>query len=522
MPTGAGRNDAKYSNDRSQGSQLQTTLPLSILPGRKLDPQRRLASTGTSAIALRDEAFIRMSKLKATFSHLMGTAVFWSWLMNGLRLTSGIVVLPLLVLKLSKPDYGMYFVFLSLASLAPVLDLGFAASIGRAVNYAMGGAKKLQALGVAPELGTGVPNQTMLWQLLHATRHLYRLLAAAVIGLVGLGGTLFIWRSVPETSCPELTWAAWFLTVAAIAWEIYSGWWNVYLRNMNQVRTSAQQAVAAQLVKIILICTLLLGNAGLLSVPIATLCAGFVQRFLARRVVQRLLARDSDPGKNPHEVKAMLATLWPNSWRVGVHFFGGYLAGQANTLICLSLLGLAASAEYGFSLQLILICSGMAQVWTAVKWPQVGQLRIRQDSAAVRRLLWPRLWLQYVTYVILALCIIVIVPALLRWQGSDKTLLPGLWLSLLALNGLFEMNCIFWCTLIATENRLPMVWPMLISNLVSIGLIIILVNVMTLGLAALVLAPLMVGLTFNYWKWPREGARSMGTTCWHFLFRNPA
>jgi hypothetical protein len=45
---------------------------------------------------------------------------------------------------------------------------------------------------------------------------------------------------------------------------------------------------------------------------------------------------------------------------------------------------------------------------------------------------------------------------------------------------------------------------------------------MTLGLAALVLAPLMVGLTFNYWKWPREGARSMGTTCWHFLFRNPA
>lgn len=462
-------------------------------------------------------SFQLMPKLNEAFFRLNRSAVFWSWAMNGLRLTSGVVVLPLLVLRLSKPDYDMYFVFLSLSALVPILDLGFAVSIGRAVNYAMGGATKLQAMGVVNEPGPGVPNQHLLWQLLHTTRQLYRILSLGVLVLVGVGGTLLIWHAVPQTSSPGMTWAAWIVTFVSMAWDIYSGWWNVYLRNMNCVRASAQQAVASQLLKIILICAGLQGGAGLLSVPMATVLAGFLNRFLARRMVLGLLDKKNDPGGDASEVKAMLATLWPNSWRVGIHFLSGYLTGQANTLICLPLLGLAASGRYGFSLQLISICSGMSQVWTSVKWPQVGQLRIKQDHAALRRLLWPRIWLQYLTYAVLVAGMIAVVPALLHWCQSDKALLPGLWLCLLALNGLLELNCMFWSTLISTENRLPMVWPTLISNICSFGLIMVLTKTTQLGLAAFVIAPLSVGILFNYWKWPREGAHSIGTSWLGFL-----
>ncbi len=462
-----------------------------------------------------------MRNLKDVVSRLSRSAVFWSWAMNGLRLASGVVVLPLLVLKLSKPDYDIYFVFLSLAALVPILDLGFAVSIGRAVSYAMGGATKLQALGVATQPASGAPNQALLWQLLRTTRQLYRWLSLAVLVLVGVGGTLFIWQAVPQTSSPATTWFAWVVTFVSMAWDFYSGWWNVYLRNMNRVLTSAQQAVLSQLLKILLICALLLAGGGLLSVPVATILSSFLQRFLARRAVLRLLDSQPDRAGDAMEVKALLTTLWPNSWRIGIYFLSGYLAGQANVLICLPLLGLAASGEYGFSLQLIGICSGMAQVWTAVKWPQVGQLRIKQDHAAVRRLLWPRLWLQYLTYIVLVLGVIVVVPALLNWKQSDKDLLPRLWLCLLALNGLLEMNCMVWSTLISTENRLPMVWPTLISNAVTFLVIITLTQTTDLGLASFVIVPLSVGILFSYWKWPREGARSIGTSWLKFLLHRP-
>lgn len=464
-----------------------------------------------------------MPNLKELCSRLTRSAVFWSWAMNGLRLTSGLVVLPLLVIKLSKPDYDMYFVFLSLAALLPILDLGFSVSIGRAVSYAMGGATELQAMGMAttPPVVNASPNQALLWQLLHTTQHLYRLLAIGLLVLIGSCGTIFIHHAVAQTSSPSMTWIAWGMTLAAMGWDLYSGWWNVYLRNMNQVLAGAQQAVVTQVIKIVLTCGFLLGGAGLLSVPTATICMSFIQRFLARRAVLRLLDPALDPGRHAAEVKALLRTLWPNSWRVGIHFFSFYLAGQANTLICLPLLGLASSGKYGFSLQLISICTGMAQVWSWVKWPQVGQLRVQQDHAAMRRLLWPRFWLQNITYVLLVAGIVAIIPALLHWRGSDKSLLPGLWLSLMALNGFLELNCTFWNTLIATENRLPMVWPTLISNLLSLTVIILLTQTTDFGLASFVIAPLAIGLSFNYWKWPHEGARSIGTSWFGFLFSRP-
>lgn len=461
-----------------------------------------------------------MTKLKQLVSRLTRSAVAWSWIMNGLRLTAGVVVLPLLATKLAKPDFDMYFVFLSLAALVPILDLGFAVSVGRAVSYAMGGATELKAQGFVPQENVSGPNHVLLWKLLHTTRQLYRLLSLGTLALLGSFGTLMVAKAVSETTSPTLTWAAWGLTLAAVLWEIYSGWWNVFLRNMNQVLASTQQLALAQAVKITLSCILLLAGAGLLSVPIATLASSFLQRYLARRLVRRLLGKVA-PDVTAQEVKSMVATLWPNSWRIGLQFLSGYLAGHANTLICLPLLGLAAGGTYGFSLQLVFICSSMAQVWTLVKWPLIGQLRIKQDHAALRRLIWPRVWLQYLTYVALALGVVIVVPAVLEWKGSEKTLLPPLWLALLALHGFLEMNYVFWGTLISTENRTPFTWPIIISNLTSFLLVLTLLQTTRLGLGALVLSPLLVSSLYNHWKWPRDGARSIHTTWWRFTLRAP-
>lgn len=460
-----------------------------------------------------------MSNLKRICSRLYRSAVAWSWIMNGLRLTAGILVLPLLAVQLAKPDFDMYFVFLSLSALVPILDLGFSSSIGRAVSYAMGGATKLKAQGFVPQVGVNGPNHELLWKLLQTTRKIYRLLSLGTIVLLGCLGTLLVAKVVPETTRPTLTWIAWGLTLIAVLWEIYSGWWNVFLRNMDQVLVSTQQLAVAQAVKVALSAALLLAGGDLLSVPLATITSSLLQRSLARRQVRRLLGTPTSK-MAAAELKAFVATLWPNSWRVGLQYLSSYLAGQANTLICLPLLGLAAGGTYGFSLQLIMICSSMAQVWMQVKWPLIGQLRIQQDYAALRRLIWPRIWLQYFTYLVLVLGVILVVPALLQWHGSEKNLMPSFWLTLLALHGFLEMNYIFWGTLISTENRTPFTWPIITSNLVSFLLVLILLKTTRLGLGVPVLAPLLVNTLYNHWKWPQAGAQSLHTTWWRLLRRS--
>ena len=45
---------------------------------------------------------------------------------------------------------------------------------------------------------------------------------------------------------------------------------------------------------------------------------------------------------------------------MGLLSLGGYFTVNANTAICLSVLGLAANARYGLSIQLVGVISGMA------------------------------------------------------------------------------------------------------------------------------------------------------------------
>src|SRR5262245_59541715 len=92
------------------------------------------------------------------FKRLNNSTVVWSWLFNAFRLASGIILLPLLLRKLSTPDLGMYYVFVNVVALVPLIDFGFAPTVGRFVSYAMGGAESIQAQGVAQPCKSSGPN----------------------------------------------------------------------------------------------------------------------------------------------------------------------------------------------------------------------------------------------------------------------------------------------------------------------------------------------------------------------------
>jgi O-antigen/teichoic acid export membrane protein len=446
---------------------------------------------------------------------LSNSTVVWSWAFNFLRLASGVLLLPLLLLLLSKPDLGMYYVFLSLNGIILVLDLGFSPSIGRFIGYAMGGAKRLKAFGMVEDEVHGEPNRTLLWELLLTGRIFYRFVAVAAAVLLGLPGSLMVMQKVGETSSPQLTWVAWGVSVAAVAAETYFNVWNVFLRSINQVLTATRISMLAYFLRLVLACILLWAGWGLLSLPAASLATSLIIRHFSRHYCLKALA--ACPRPEHVDWRAHFRIIWPNSWRLGLYFAGAYLSTNGNVLLCSGFLGLAATANYGLSLQIINIVSGMAAVWTHVKWPLIGQLVAKQNIETLRRLLWPRLWLQMGTYVVLATGAIVFGPFLVRLVGSDKELLPAAWLVLLAVNGLLEAHCSVWNTLISMWNELPMLWPSLATNAVSLGLNLLFVQLPGAHAGLLVLGPLLASAALNYWFWPRYGARMLKLSWFGFL-----
>src|SRR5436190_7715301 len=362
------------------------------------------------------------------------SAVGWSLSLNFVRLAYGVFLLPLLLRLLPKTDFGMYYLFLSLNAIVTVLDLGFSPTVGRFVSYAMGGAKKLSPQGLNTEPPHGAPNYPLLWELLVTARVFYGFVVLAAFVLLGSFGSFVIWQKVAETSSISLTWTAWGITVLAAAADIYFNFWNVFLRNLKQLLVATRISLIAYGLRLVLACLLLLGGAGLLALPVASLATSLLIRNLSRTKCLRLLAECPPPERV--EWRAHFRTIWPNSWRLGLYFGGAYLSTSANVVLCSTIFGLEATANYGLSLQSINIASGMAAVWTAVKWPLVGQLIAQQNIDKLRQVLWPRLWLQIVSFVLLSSFAIIVGPLFVHYVSRDKEMLSTAWMILLAVNGL--------------------------------------------------------------------------------------
>ena len=449
-----------------------------------------------------------------TLKRLHNSTVVWSWVSNILRLAIGVFLLPLVLHKLSAEELGMYLVLLSLVNLAPVIDFGFSPTIVRFVSYAMGGAETLQAQGFVKATSVG-PNRRLLWQLFFTTRSLYRYMALVVLVLVGAWGTYMVELRIHETPFPTVTRVAWAITLAATVFDIYSNWAVIFLRGMNEVLVSVQISVLGSVVKFVVAAGLLLGGGGLVSLPLGSLVGSLLQQGLARWQCRNRLG--SHPLPEAVHIWQNLQILWPNSWRLGLMTLSACLTVQANTAICVKVLGLAEYAQYGLSGLLVGIISGMAAVWTTVKWQLIGQYRAQHDYAAMRRVLWPRFWLQHLTFLVLAAGLIVCGPPMLRWFGSGKQMLPSGWLVLLTLYCLMELHLSFWASLISTENRIPFLWPGLATTLLGLCLSLALIHFTSLGIGALVLAPLLAGSLFNYWYWPLVGARTLDKSFFRFL-----
>lgn len=434
---------------------------------------------------------------------------------------SGVLLLPLVLHELSRADLGMYYVLLSLTALAPIMDFGFGPTVGRFIGYAMGGAKTLQAQGVHKSAEVmASPNYTLLWQLLLTTRTLYRYIAIGVFVIMGIWGTYVVELKIDETSSAFITRLAWGITLAATVFDIYWNWWYTFLVGMNEVRSTARIGLLAVLTRLLVTGVLLLSGVGLPSIPIGNLIGSAIWRSLARVKCMALLKGKSRP--ETVDVRETLRVLWPNSWRLGVQFMSGYLTVNANTAICLAAFGLIANAKYGLSVQLMNIAADLAAVWTSTRWPLIAQYQSRHEYLPIQRVLWPRFWLQNITFLMLASGIIFCGPTFLRWWVNNKELLPVLWLLTLTLYAFLNMQFTMWGTLIASGNRLPLLWPTVATNVLSLGLSLALVHFTTLGLGALVLGPLLAGLVFNYWYWPPFAARGIGTSLFRFIFFGPA
>ena len=460
-----------------------------------------------------------MKAIREAAARLGSSAVLWSWGVNALRFGSGLFLLPLLLHHLTREDLGYFYILQNLFAIVPLIDFGVAITVDRQVGYAMGGAQRLIAQGVAsPSEESRAPNYSLVWKLMDTTRAYYRVLSIVLFFVMGGVAAIIASSAAGQTSSPRLAWLATGVALLSLVFEIYWGWWNTFLCAMNRVQSSARIGFVGYGLRLAISCALLMMGAGVASVFVSGFLTSFLIRWAARRECLRILPPRQEPKLSATEVWSLLKVLWPNSWRVGLQLLSGYLAVNVNGLICLHFFGLSTNAQYGLSLQIAAILQSMSSVWTSVKWPLISQLRARWDDSGLRQLLRPRVLLQSGTFLIGAAMAVAVGPPLVEWIRPDKELLPIGWFALLLVQAFFDMQVVFWTTFLATENRVPSLWPIAITNCAGVVLVVLFLHITRLQAESFVLAGLVAGGLFNYWYWPVAGARNLKTTWWRFVF----
>ena len=79
--------------------------------------------------------------------------VVWGYIAQLMNLAGGILLLPLLVMRLTPEEVGLWFVFLTMVSLAQIIELGLQPTLARSAAYVYSGADDLRSTGL---VSTGV------------------------------------------------------------------------------------------------------------------------------------------------------------------------------------------------------------------------------------------------------------------------------------------------------------------------------------------------------------------------------
>jgi O-antigen/teichoic acid export membrane protein len=451
---------------------------------------------------------------KKTAARLYASAVAWTLVFAVVRTLGNLLILPLMLRLLAPEELAFWYVFLALAGLSALIDLGFFASMSRATAYLWAGAKQIDKLGVTPVQGeagsTVTPNYRLLADLVKTMRLYYLGLGVLVTALMGILGTTWIFHKAQYVPSATLIVGAWLLFLPAIFLNTTSGMWHPLLSGINHVRLNQQILVWSLIANYIVTLVGLVLGAGLFAPVAGYLVMGFMSR-IAAQVKFEELTQAKTYKQSARWSRELLVRLWPTAWRTGIVTLGIYATLNFSTLICTAYLGLKATASFGLSMQLAAAAMSIATGFFIVKVPLIAQLRARGKAHEIALIVFPRMRWFWAVYIALSLAAILFGEPVLRDILHSKTpLLPtSLLIGLFVVIGLEGHHAIFR-EITLTANQNPFAKPVIISATLIVLLSLILVR--WIGLWGLIIAPGIVQICYNNWWTVLVGLRSMGNS----------
>lgn len=439
------------------------------------------------------------------------TDIAWGYIAQALNIGAGIILLPVILYYLPPEDVGLWFVFVTLGSLAQLLEFGFQPTLVRNTAYVYAGAKELVHKGLPPPPAPGQPlNHALLKELVQTSRHIYRIVAlVCFITLLG-GGTAYIYSVLTPEQNPVIYLGAWTAFAFGYIATFYYGYFNGLLLGRGDISKANKVIIFTRGSLIILGATFVALGYGLPGLGMASLMSALLGRWIAHQYYfskDRPEAREAH--SSAHQPPKLLGTLWHNSWRLGAVNLGAFLIQRASILIATSSLGLAASASYSMTITILMALSSVSIVIANIQLPHMSVLQAGRSRDQLKEIFGEIVILSWGVFLCGLLIIAWFGNSALSAISSQTPLLPTPELLALGVILLLELNHSVAAAYLTTKNEIPFLNAALLSGIAIV--VLAAASIGTWGVWGLIFAQGVVQLAYNNWKWPYLALNDLGT-----------
>lgn len=424
--------------------------------------------------------------------------VIWSYLGTFFRISTNILLLPVLVYFLTEEELGLWYVFASIAQFVVLFDFGFTPTFARNISYIWSGAShiKKESVVTTDEKDT---NWYEFKAILKTCSSIYAIIATIGLVLLLSFGSYYVIRI---SSYAHLN--SWLIYCVAVFFNIYYGYYTSFLSGIGAVAENHKAAILSKLIQLVFSTLLLFYGLGLLGVSIAYLLSGLSLRIISKYYFNKY----EDIG---NKIKNILVEniyrkcftnvriIWKNASRDGLVTLSNFLTTQANTLLCSSVIGLEATGSYGLSLQIATLISSISSIPFSSFQAKMQGNAVKGDMHSNVSVFSRAILLYICVFIFLGIFSFIAFPILNIIKPDfniDKIIYIFILIQTL-LYGYYNLYASF----ISCYNLIPYTETYIITSVSSVILSFIFAKYTDLSIWSLVLIPTIISL-YNVYKWP--------------------
>ncbi len=446
--------------------------------------------------------------------------VAWNYAATFLKIAATAILLPFILRMMSAETVGIWTVFITITSLASVLDFGFTPSFTRNVTYIFSGVRSLQVKGFSAleDKHDSIVDYGLLKGVISAMRWFYFRAAAIFFLLLISLGTYYIQTLLRSYhGKKEDVYIAWIILCAINTYNLYTLYYDSLLQGKGLIKKSKQIVIVSQIIYLLIAAILIMSGKGLVAIVTAQASSVAIVRWLSHRYFFTKEIREALKNVTARPKAEILKAIYPNAVKVGLTSLGGIMVQRSAMVIGSLYLSLEEIASYGITMQLIAIIAGLAGIYTTTYQARIVHLRVIKDHQSIKELYVKGQYVLIFTYLLGGLGILLLGEKALNLIGSQTHLMPSLALLLALFLSLEQTNLIIAGNILATKNEVPFFKASLISGAGIIVGLMLAFQFLDFGIFAMILLPLLVDFSYQAWKWPLEVVRDLKLNASDFL-----